>query len=70
MALCKFVPKVSQRSGRLSRKDSSGAMVQFRTDPVAKVDGGQGSLRRSSWEVGCAGDRGHSRGASELGMDQ
>ena len=70
MAARKLVQRVSQRSGWLSRKDSSGAMVQFRTDRVAKVDGGQSSLRRSSLEVGCASDRGHSRGAPELGMDQ
>ena len=70
MAARKLVQKVSQRSRWMPRKDSSGAMVRFRADRVAKVDGGQSSLRRSPLEVGCAGDGGHSRGASELGMDQ
>jgi hypothetical protein len=36
----KLVPEVSQRSGWLSWKDSTGAVVQFRTDRVAGVDGG------------------------------
>jgi len=70
MALRKLVQKVSQRSGWQSRKDSSRTMVQFRRDPVAKVDGGQRSLRGPSLEVGREGDRGHASGASKLGMDQ
>jgi hypothetical protein len=70
MALRELVQKVSQRSGSLSRQDSSRTMVQFRTDPVARVDGGQSSLRGPSLEVGREGDRGHTSGASELGMDQ
>jgi hypothetical protein len=70
MAARKLVQRVSQRPGSLFRKDSSGAMVQFRTDRVAKVHGEPGSLRRSSLEAGSAGDRGNSRSAPELGMDQ
>ena len=48
MAARKLVQKVSQRSGWLPRKNAPGAVVQFRTERVAKMDGRKGLLRPSS----------------------
>jgi hypothetical protein len=53
MAARKLVQRVSQRPGWLFRKDSSGAMVQFRTDRVAKVHGQQRRLRKITWTSFC-----------------